>query len=349
MPDTPPKNNGPAWLDSVRKILVIQLAPFGDVLLTTSYFESLKARMPDAKLFYLVKEPYHRIVENHPFIDRILVLRKRTGIRYLLERLRLFKRIHDLGFDLVIDQQNLPSTQEMTLFSGAKHRLGYEDERFRFVYNLRAKRGKIEYSASERFSILGPLGIARRKYRLYFTVPGDAARAVDSWLAGEKLSPGRLVCISPGSPMRRKKWRPGHYARLADLIQNRLRHRVILLWGPKEMEDARTVFRLMKTEAVLAPPTDLQHAAALIRRCRMFICNDGGMNHLAATTNTPTLAVFGTTRPEYWSPAGEYSDRHYHLFNPDADSTVDDSFGITPETAFAEVRKIIKRHSRKIA
>jgi ADP-heptose:LPS heptosyltransferase len=342
-----PQENSPAWLGSVRKILVIQLAPFGDVLLTTSYFESLKERMPRARIYYLVKEPYHKIVENHPFIDRILVLKKRSGIRYVLERLRLFKRIHDLGFDLVIDQQNLPSTQEMTLFSGAKHRLGYEDERFRFVYNLRAKRGKIEYSASERFSILGPLGITRRKYRLYFTVPAGAARTVDSWLAGQKLPPDRLVCISPGSPMRRKKWRLEHYSRLADLIQKRLRYRVILLWGPKELEDARTVLRLMRTEAILAPPTDLQHAAALIKRCRLLVCNDGGLNHLAATTQTPTLAVFGTTHPEYWSPAGEYSDRHTHLFNPDADSSADDSFGISPETAFAEARKIIKRHSRK--
>ena len=343
------KENSPAWLESVRKILVIQLAPFGDVLLTTSYFEALKARMPAARLFYLVKEPYHKIVENHPFIDRVLVLRRRSGMRYLLERLRLFKRIRDFGFDLVIDQQNLPSTQEMVLASGARYRLGYEDERFRFVYNLRAKRGKIEYSAAERFSILGPLGITRQKYRLYFTVPEAAVRAIDSWLAGEKLSSKPLVCISPGSPMRRKKWRPAHYARLADLIQGRLRHRVILLWGPREPGDAAAVLRLMRTRAVLAPPTDLRHAAALIRRCRLLVCNDGGLNHLAATTRTPTLAIFGTTRPEYWSPAGEYSDRHYHLFNADADSEADDSFGISPEAAFAEVRKILKRHSGKAA
>jgi ADP-heptose:LPS heptosyltransferase len=346
MRNTPP-DNGPAWLGSVRKILVIQLAPFGDVLLTTSYFENLKERMPGAKLYYLVKEPYHKIVENHPFIDRILILKKRTGIRYVIERLRLFRRIHDLGFDLVIDQQNLPSTQEMVLFSGARYRLGYEDERFRFVYNLRAKRGKVEYSASERFSILGPLGIVRGKYRLYFTVPEEASRAIDSWLDGERLSSKSPVCISPGSPMRRKKWRLENYARLADLIQNRLGRRVILLWGPRELGDAQTVQRLMKTEALMAPPTDLQRAAALIRKCGLLVCNDGGMNHLAATTDTPTLAIFGTTHPDYWSPAGEYSDRHHHLFNPHADSHADDSFGISPETAFAEARTILRRRPGK--
>jgi ADP-heptose:LPS heptosyltransferase len=345
MPNTP--GNSPVPLESIRKVLVIQLAPFGDVLLTTSYFEILKRRMPNARLHYLVKEPYQKIVAGHPFIDRILVLRKRKGIRYVLERLRLFKRIHDLRFDLVIDQQNLPSTQEMVLFSGARYRLGYEDERFRFVYNLRAKRGKVEYSASERFSILGPLGIARRKYRLYFTVPNDVVRAMDSWLAGGKLSSKPLICISPGSPVLRKKWRLEHFARLADLIQKRLGMRVVLLWGPGELEDARTVQRLMKTEAVMAPPTDLQRGVALIRRCRLLICNDGGLNHLAATTDTPTLAVFGTTHPDYWSPAGGYSDRHHHLFNPDADSKADDSFGISPETAFAEVRTILRRKPRK--
>jgi ADP-heptose:LPS heptosyltransferase len=342
MPNTP--GNSPVPLESIRKVLVIQLAPFGDVLLTTSYFEILKRRMPNARLHYLVKEPYQKIVAGHPFIDRILVIRRSRGIRYVIDRLRLFKTIRSHGFDLVIDQQNLPSTQEMVLFSGARYRLGYEDERFRFVYNLRARRGKVEYSAAERFSILGPLGIPRGKYRLYFTVPDADIEAVDAWLAREKLRVRRPVCISPGSPVSWKKWKLDHFARLADLIRLKLKLPVVLLWGPGELQDCRTVLEAMKTRAVLAPDTNLQRAAALIGRSRLLICNDGGLNHLAATTRTPAVAVFGITHPKYWSPAGEYSERHYHLFNPDFDSKTDDSFGITPEAAFAEVKRILRRH-----
>jgi hypothetical protein len=338
-----PSDNGPAWLGSVRKILVIQLAPFGDVLLTTSYFESLKERMPGAKLHYLVKEPYHKIVENHPFIDRILILRKRTGIRYILERLRLFKRIHDLRFDLVIDQQNLPSTQEMVLFSGARYRLGYEDERFRFVYNLRAKRGKVEYSASERFSILGPLGIARRKYRLYFTVPDDAARTMDSWLAGEKLSSKPKICIS-GVRCVENGNRALRAARGSHPEQaGAPRHPPMGAEGAGRANGSR----LMKTEAVMAPATDLQRAArpdpampsAHLQRRR----NEPSRRD----DDTPAPGHFRTTNPDYWSPAGEYSDRHHHLFNPHADSKADDSFGITPETALPRRATILRRQPRK--
>ena len=342
MPNTP--GNSAVPLESIRKVLVIQLAPFGDVLLTTSYFEILKKRMPNARLTYLVKEPHQKIVANHPFIDRSLVIKKSRGIRYVLDRLRLFKTIRAHGFDLVIDQQNLPSTQEMVLFSGARYRLGYEDERFRFVYNLRARRGKVEYSASERFSILGPLGITRQKYRLYFTIPDADFRTIDSWLIREKLRARRPVCISPGSSVHWKKWKLEHFARLADLIRSKLKLPVVLLWGPGELQDARTVLQGMKTRAILAPSTNLQQAAALISRCRLLICNDGGLNHLAATTHTPTVAVFGITHPKYWSPAGEYSERHYHLFNPHFDSKTDDSFGISPEAAFEEVKRIIQRH-----
>jgi len=40
-------------LKTITKILVIQLKPFGDVLLTTAYFETLKKKLPQAKLYYL--------------------------------------------------------------------------------------------------------------------------------------------------------------------------------------------------------------------------------------------------------------------------------------------------------
>ena len=40
-------------LMEIRKCLVIQLGPFGDGLLTTSYFETFKKRLPHTGLYYL--------------------------------------------------------------------------------------------------------------------------------------------------------------------------------------------------------------------------------------------------------------------------------------------------------
>lgn len=335
------KNLSEVNIKEIRKVLIIQLSPFGDVLLTTSYFETLKKKMPKIRLYYLIKEPFDNIVKHHPFIDELIILKKETGVRYYIERFKLFRRISNGKFDLIIDQQNMPSSQQIVFFSRARYRVGYKDARFSFVYNLKAERGLEEYAASRKFDMLKPLGIKKAPYKLYFYISQKAEEYINSWLEAKKLLPNQFICISPGSPVAKKKWSLKNYAKLSDLIQLNTLYKVVLLWGPKELQDIENVSAMMKTEPIIAPPTNLEQAAALLGKCKMLICNDGGLNHLSVTTNTLTLAIFGNTNPKVWSPASEFPT-HHHLYNEKFNSKNDNSFGITPEMAFNKVCDILE-------
>jgi ADP-heptose:LPS heptosyltransferase len=327
-------------LAAIRKVLVIQLGPIGDALLTTSYFETLKRRLPKAKIWYVIKEPYAVVIRDHPAIDGIITIRPRKRLRYALERLRTVRRIRAEKFDLVIDQQNMPSSQHLTFLSGARYRLGYADGRLWFAYNLRAGRGPLRYSASRKYDILEPLGIVEEPYRLHFKIKPEAQAYADRWLEAEGLAPGKLILVSPGSPVPAKQWGLANYADLADLIQAGTGFRVVILWAGRELATAEEVKSRMRTPATLAPPTDLHQSAALLKRCRMLICNDGGLNHLAVTTATVTLAIFGNTDPVVWSPASVFP-HHHHLHKPDFKPGSDQTFGVSAETAFEETLRIL--------
>lgn len=332
-------------LGSIRKALVIQLGPFGDGLLTTSYFETFKKHLPHTALYYLVKEPYDEIVREHPFIDRLMVVRLRRGLGYALERLRVIRMIRKEGFDLVIDQQNKPSSQQLTLLSGAKYRLGYADARLSWVYNLKAGRGPLRYSAGRKYDILEPLGIEEEPYTIYFVIDEAAHRSVDEWLTDQGLDSRSLVLISPGSPVEKKKWKAEDYAGLADLIQRNLAYRVALLCGPGEQRDVEAVRAAMRTVPTLVPATGIRWVGALLKRCALLVCNDGGLNHLSVATRTPTLAVFGNSDPVVWSPGSAF-EHHHHLYKPGFDSMRDKSFGISPEEAFAKLSEILEKDTR---
>ena len=131
------------------------------------------------------------------------------------------------------------------------------------------------------------------------------------------------------------------FARLADLIMAQTHHKVVVVGGPKEYRDCRAVIIKAKQQALLAPPTTFNQAAALLKKCRLLICNDGGFNHLSVALDIPALAIFGNTPPEKWSPQG-YFPHHYHLHNPDWKTMSDNRFGITPEIAFQKVLAILK-------
>ena len=54
----------------------------------------------------------------------------------------------------------------------------------------------------------------------------------------------------------------------------------------------------------LVGKTDLLTAAAVLRRCALFIGNDTGLMHLAAAAGTPTLGLFGPSAVEQYAPWG---------------------------------------------
>jgi len=323
---------------SVKKILAIQLGPFGDVFLTTSYFEHLKKHFHKAQLSYMTKEKYKIIVENHPYIDDYILLHEEQGIDYYLERLRKIKEIRVENFDIVIDQQNKNSTRLFTLFSGARWKVGYEDARCSWVYNVKANRGPEIYNPSKRFDMIKPLGIEPDSYQLYYSVSNDSEKYIKKWLHKNQIR--KFFVLSSGSPVEWKKWNIKNYARLADLIVRNYELTPIWLWGPDEKKDAEKGAKLMQEDSFIAPPTSLNQAAALLKQAELFICNDGGINHLAVTTGVKTIALFGATDPHVWSPASEF-ENHHHMYNPKHNSKEDNSFGYTPEEVLKQVENIL--------
>src|SRR6202008_394623 len=49
---------------------------------------------------------------------------------------------------------------------------------------------------------------------------------------------------------------------------------------------------------------DLLTAAAVLRRCALFVGNDTGLMHIAAASGTPTLGLFGASPVEQYAPWG---------------------------------------------
>jgi ADP-heptose:LPS heptosyltransferase len=326
-------------LSLIKKILIIQIRPFGDVLLNTAYLPFLREKLPDAKIDFLVRHPYQEVLEKNAFLDDVIIFHKKKGVNEVNEKLKLFNRIRRNKYDLIIDQQQGTTSAQVAVFSGARYKISYADSIRRFAYNVRVKPKKQRYSASMKFDLLQPLGIKEQAYRFYYHIRPESMTYIDGWLKETEIIGKKIICISPGSPRKRKKWRADHYAGLADFILENTDWKIVLLWGPSEKDDIHEVAGLMKKKPFIAPPTDFNEGAAMLKRSELLICNDGGLNHLSVAVETPSLAIFGNTNPVNWAP--DILGGHYYLFNPYFNSGRCNSFGISPETAWDKVRSII--------
>ena len=60
-----------------NKILVIQTAFIGDVILATSLLETLNLNFPKSKIDILVRKGNESLFNEHPFINQVIVWNKK--------------------------------------------------------------------------------------------------------------------------------------------------------------------------------------------------------------------------------------------------------------------------------
>lgn len=99
---------------------------------------------------------------------------------------------------------------------------------------------------------------------------------------------GPYIAIHPFSGSPRKNWPLDRFMELAAGLNDDVRFCV----GPdQEMRGA-----------VYIP--DLYDLGKWLASARLYIGNDSGITHLAATVGTPIIALFGPTDPSVWAPRG---------------------------------------------
>lgn len=196
-------------IDSIRRILVIQFRPFGDVLLATSYLESLTERFPQCQIDYLVSEPYEVVVEGHPAITTIIVSPQKGSFRYYWGRTTVIFRVLCTPYDLIIDQADAVGARTIMALTRARFRLGWEKGKSEKFINLRAPlpdKTRFRYAASRNWDMVLPLGIKERAFRMYYSIKEQSNNYIDQWCKKNRIEAGKIILIAPGSASHTKRW-----------------------------------------------------------------------------------------------------------------------------------------------
>ncbi|MFH0948847.1 MAG: glycosyltransferase family 9 protein [Elusimicrobiota bacterium] len=121
----------------------------------------------------------------------------------------------------------------------------------------------------------------------------------DEKFADDILSPKTnkiIFGINPGSVWATKRWLAEKYAELSDRIVKELGGQIVIFGGPDDIETAGIVENRMTEKAInISGKTTLKQLVVLIKRCCVFVTNDSGPMHIAASFDIPVVAIFGPT------------------------------------------------------
>ena len=147
------------------------------------------------------------------------------------------------------------------------------------------------------FSGLPPRDWTRHASDYYLNCLG-APPAPPFRLALPPVNESHDVIIHPGSGGSHKNWPLENFIALAEALETAGR---CIAWalGPAEEDIA------LPAMAHRIFFTDLTDFACALQNTALYIGNDSGITHLAATSGCRVIAIFGPTDPDIWAPIGE--------------------------------------------
>ncbi len=300
------------------KILLIRLRMIGDVVFTTPAIRALRRQYPHAHITYLVEDAAAPIVARNPCLDDVLVIPLTQGVGRIVDDMRIGRQLRSRHFDVVIDFHGGPRGSWLTWLTGAPERIGYTVAGRSWMYTRAIDRPRAlrpRHSVENQWDLLSALGVPapdRAHDPVDMPEHADARRRVDATLAAAGLpgdAPIIVVHVSAGNPFRR--WPLERFAETAAaLVSTDPRRYVVLTSGPSESAAADMVGQLAR-QALPASRADhvarcgefdLEELRSLIARATLYIGGDSGPLHVAATTGTAIVGLFGPTLPVRSAP-----------------------------------------------
>jgi len=287
--------------------------------MTTPAVTLLKTRLPDASLTYLVEEPYRRLVERNPCLDRVLAVEKNQNSRDFAKLVREVRKAH---YDALLDFHGGPRASWITFFSRARLKVGYSIKNKGFLYDIRIPRGWEDsqggfiHSVVNHANLVRALGIPFEEadippLNLPSPTEEEAVRIGSILEVRGTLQPKNVVLhIGAGNEFR--DWGIKNITALIQRLVERTGVRVILV-GSASAGDKKAEADILKAAASgpaeiskkilpLAGTLNLIEIKELIARSALFIGPDSGPMHIAASTPTPIVAYFGPTLPAHFAP-----------------------------------------------
>jgi heptosyltransferase-3 len=300
----------------LRRALVIQLRHHGDVLLTSPAFTVLKNHAPALEIDALVYAETREMLDLHPAIAQVHVVRRDwkdlgTAVRLSAEW-RLFSRLRSRGYDLVVHLSEHPRGAWLARLLGARYAVAPDFARkprlwkksFSHLFPLppHARRHRVDIN----LDALRRIGIQPGEdERRLLLVPGEEAeRSIEALLAGQGLAPRSFIHFHPGSRWQFKCWPPERAAALIDALVRR-GERVALTAAPdtRELELIAEIRKCTRAQmADFSGKLTLKQLAALSARAKLFIGVDSAPMHIAAAMRTPVVALFGPSGELEWGP-----------------------------------------------
>ena len=303
---------------TAKRVCIYRIGHVGDTICAIPAMYAVRKAYPDAHLT-LVTTPVRRdlpsakdVLQGAEWIDQIKiyyndeVATPRKGFMF-------FWGLRRERFDVWVE---LP--QEMATFgtlvrnmisariAGAKWACGWRQSLARFALRAQSEHGRFPNETERLMNILHDSGFETTR-EVAFPLPSGVVEesAIDALIREHSLDCARLVAIAPSAKRETNRWPVERFIEVGRYLVSR-GFQVVVTGGGSDRGLCESIVRGIGRDAVnFAGRTSLKESCELLRRCRLLVCNDSGVQHMAVAVGTTCISLFSARdMPDKWNPYG---------------------------------------------
>jgi heptosyltransferase III len=295
-------------INEPKNILIVRTDRIGDLVLTLPLAGLIKMHYPNSKVTFLVREYTKSIVNNHPFIDEVIVLKEVDGKTHLFDNLNFIK---SKKFDTCIVVHPTFVLALVMFFGRIRNRIGTGYRWYSFLFNQKiyehrknAKRHELEYNVNliEKLNIKNDVSEDNVKYDLF--ISKGEIKTVTQILKDEHIDLQKpIIIVHPGSGGSSVDLPIHKFVELVKMLDED-DHQVLLTGSKNEIEMCDKIKSSDKVKN-LAGKFNLDQLTAMISKSVMFVSNSTGPIHISAALGKYTIGFYPkivSCSKERWGP-----------------------------------------------
>jgi len=290
---------------SKKKILIVQTAFIGDVILATPLAEAARQIFPDCQVDFMVIPAAANLLEKNSFINRVVVFDKRGQQRGLGAVWKLAKSLQREHYDLALVPHRSLRSALLVRLARIPQRIGFDRSAGSRLFTRRVLYLQ-KHEVERNLDLL-------RVFNDDFATPSPKVfwdkndeQVVDQII--ESNQNARWFCaLAPGSVWATKRWPAERFIELAGKLIAETGAFIYLIGGGGDVAlGVRIAAAIGKNCVDTAGRLSLRQSAALLDRCEILISNDSAPTHLGVATRCKVITIFGPTVPAFgFAPFGD--------------------------------------------
>jgi heptosyltransferase I len=278
----------------IKRIGLVRLSAFGDVLLTVPTVRTLQANFPKAKITWIVSPGAYPILEGLSGVEFVVVEKPRDLRTYIAA----YKKLKSYSFDVLLCMQASFSANILFPLIKAKRRIGFDTARardgHRFFVREAVPAGRDHLlDAFMRFAEV--LGCTEKKYCWDLNIAQSDRDWVNTQWKKDLSPEKKTFIVNPSCSKPERNWVKERYVQVIQGVKQRWDVNILLTGGPAESEknlasyiESEVGFPVVNWVGKTTP----KQLAVALEKADVLLAPDTGPLHLAGAMGTPVIGLY---------------------------------------------------------